>query len=64
MPQKIEVSKERENPPFKILSDKQVILYGEDYCPYTTKVKEIFKEKSVEIDFRSKVENQEEVLDF
>ena len=39
--------------PSELTSDKKVIVYGSDNCPYCFKVKSIFEELKVDIDYRN-----------
>lgn len=44
--------------PEELVSDKKVIVYGSNDCPYCFKVKKIFEEElKVEIDYRNVDEN-------
>ncbi|CAK93653.1 unnamed protein product (macronuclear) [Paramecium tetraurelia] len=45
--------------PEEIKSDKNVVVYGSDNCPYCFKVKKIFEELKVQIDYRNIDENKE-----
>ncbi|CAD8095289.1 unnamed protein product [Paramecium primaurelia] len=44
--------------PAEIKSEKTVVVYGSDNCPYCFKVKKIFEELNVQIDYRNVDENK------
>ncbi|CAD8187456.1 unnamed protein product [Paramecium octaurelia] len=45
--------------PEEIKTEKKVVVYGSDNCPYCFKVKKIFEELKVQIDYRNIDENKE-----
>lgn len=51
-------SQAKEMKPEEIKTEKKVVVYGSDNCPYCFKVKKIFEDLKEEIDYRNVDENK------